>query len=453
MMSTLYTIASFVVAIGLLIAVHEFGHFWVARRLGVKVLRFSIGFGKPIWRRLGRDGTEYVVAALPLGGYVRMLDEREGDVPEALLSQAFNRQSVARRAAIVAAGPAFNLVFAVLAYWLVLIMGVPGLKPLIGHVQADSPAARAGLLAGDEMVAVNGRAIQTWESASLAMIGQSLDQNVLTLDIRRGGVLQRGVQLQVDGLLGKLGKQDPMRALGLRPPLPPVAPVLGELLPEGAAALAGLKSGDRLVSVDGVVLQDWFQWVDYVRERAGASLAVTLQRGTEQMTVTVTPAVVEQEGERIGRIGAAPASLPNIDPKLLTTQQYGVVEALLEGAVKTWDMSVMTLRILSRMLSGQVSLDNISGPITIADYAGKSADSGLIAFVSFLAIISISLGILNLLPVPVLDGGHLLYFAIEAIKGSPLSDAAQLMGQKVGMILMAMLMVLAVYNDLARLFG
>lgn len=450
----LSTIAAFLFALGILIAVHEFGHFWVARRLGVRVLRFSIGFGKPLWSRKGRDGTEYVLSALPLGGYVKMLDEREGEVSPSEVHLAFNRQSVTKRMAIVAAGPAFNFIFAIAAFWLLLMIGIPGLKPVIGNVEEKSPAAVAGLLKGDVILSIEGSNTPTWESASLALIGKSLDKEKIEVQVRRGGSSEQTVALYTGGLMAELGKQDPMQVLGLQPMLPAIPPVVGNLLPDGAGAKAGLQSGDRLLQVDGQALSDWLSWVKYVRARPQQALMVQVQRGSATLTLSLTPAgEAQKDGSVVGKIGAMPKEIPALGPEQLTKQHYSPFAALIEGCIRTWDMSVMTLRLLGRMVIGQVSLDNVSGPITIADYAGKSANSGLVAYLSFLAIISISLAVLNLLPIPVLDGGHLFYYVIEAVKGSPLSDQAQVMGQRIGIMLLAMLMVLAFYNDLSRLFG
>jgi regulator of sigma E protease len=457
--SFLFTVAAFLLAIGVLITVHEFGHFWVARKLGVKVLRFSIGFGQPLWKRTGKvDGTEYVVAALPLGGYVKMLDEREGPVAQAELGRAFNRQSVQARSAIVAAGPVANFLFALFAYWLVFMAGESGLKPIVGEVAPDSLAASAGFESGDQLLAVGSRLTPTWEAAVYALLAESLGERDLAVRIRRDDHLERVLRLPGEGLLGLAEDGQILESMGLsvaRPELPPgMAPVIGEVLAGEAAERAGLLPGDDLLSADGEPITDWQSWVAYVRERPETPIALRLRRGGETLSITLTPAAVEQEdGTRIGRIGAS-ADLPQGWMDAYRAEvRYGPLDAMGAAVFRTWDMSVLMLKMMGRMVIGQVSVKNLSGPISIAESAGKSASYGLSYFLKFLAVVSISLGVLNLLPVPVLDGGHLLYFLIEAVKGSPVSEQAMEWGQRIGLALLLALMSLAFYLDLSRLLG
>lgn len=451
----LIAIPSFIVALGLLIIIHEFGHYWVARKVGVKVLRFAVGFGKPLWRyQRSPDDTEFVVAAIPLGGYVKMLDEREGDVPEALRPQAFNRQKLHHRTAIVAAGPLFNFAFAIIAYWMMFVVGLPGLKPVVGAVEVDSVAAQAGVQIGDQIVSVEGQLTATWGAASLQTLAKNLSQQSIQLTLMDEWQRTREVILQLPEVDEAFGKQGGLKLLGLTPLQPKLDAVIGQVLEGSPAARSGLKEGDKLLSADGESISDWVSWVDYVRERPQQMIALDVLRDGREQTLMLTPERVEDESGSYGRIGAAVQLQTRTIPKSLrAVQTYGPIDALTESIKKTWDMSLMSLQVMARMVTGQVSLENLSGPLTIAQYAGYSAQSGLASFLAFLAIISLSLGVLNLLPIPMLDGGHLLYYFIEFIKGSPLSDQAQALGMRIGMFVILMLMSIALYNDLIRLFG
>jgi len=448
----LFSLLAFIVAIGVLVTVHEFGHFWVARRLGVKVLRFSIGFGKPIWMRtFGADQTELVVAALPLGGYVKMLDEREGEVPEAELPRAFNRKPVATRIAVVIAGPAFNFIFAVLAYWLMFVSGVPGVKPIVGDVVPSSYAAAAGFHAGDEIVAIDEAATPTWESTILALLDANLDGRQ-SVHITVVDAQQHERQLQAeftdpDGLLQKGGV---LENFGLNPWRPPA--IIDRLVAGGAGERSGLQAGDRVVQADATAINNWEQWVDYVRERPGEQIALQVMRQGAVTELAITPERATDKGSEIGRIGAY-VRLPDENERatMRVEVRYGPLEALPAALGKTRDVTTLTLRTLWKMVTGKASVENLSGPISIAKYAGQSAAIGLATFLGFLGIVSVSLGVLNLLPVPVLDGGHLLYYLVEMVKGSPVSEAVQLAGQKIGITLLLALMSLAFYNDIVRL--
>lgn len=445
----------FVLAVGVLITVHEFGHFWVARLVGVKVLRFSVGFGRPLlsWRSAS-DQTEYVVAALPLGGYVKMLDETEGDVPEQEVHRAFNRQPIASRVAIVAAGPAFNFLFAILAYWIMFMVGVTGVRPVVGAVTEGSIAAQAGLKAGDEILAVAGQRTATWETAILELLPKVMDGEPAELQIQDPGRGTRDLTLDLSGRSVEIEGSKLLPELGIRPWRPDIPPIIGRIVSGGAAQAAGLQAGDRIVSADGIPIGDWDEWVEYVRSRPGRAISAEVERAGQTIAVRLTPeAVTDDSGNVMGRIGAAVAlSDASADEAPTATLRYNPLRALVEGVGKTWQMTTLTLHLLYKMVVGQASWENISGPISIAQYAGQAASVGVATFLAFLGLVSVSLGVLNLLPVPVLDGGHLLYYGIEAVKGSPVSEQGQLLGQRIGMALLLALMALAFYNDLARLF-
>jgi regulator of sigma E protease len=446
------SIAAFIVAIGVLVTVHEFGHFWVARRLGVKVLRFSIGFGKPLWKRtFGKDETELVIAALPLGGYVKMLDEREGEVDAAELTRAFNRQSVKTRIAVVVAGPAANFLFAIVVYWAMFVTGVPGLKPVVGEVTPASYAAEAGILAGDEILAVAGEATPTWEATVLALLDAGLDgQDTVGLTIRDTDGQQRHLQAHFETPDELLKKGGVLENFGVSPWQPPA--VIKSLVEGSAGERAGLLPGDQVIHADDVTISNWGQWVDFVRERPGREIAVQVLRNGEIVELTVRPDSVTESGREIGRIGAY-VQLPSEEQRatMRVVVRHGLFRAIPEALGRTWEVTTLTLRTLWKMASGRASVENLSGPITIARYAGQSAAIGLATFLGFLGIVSVSLGVLNLLPVPVLDGGHLLFYLVELVTGRPVTDAIQLAGQKIGIFLLLALMTLAFYNDLVRL--
>lgn len=453
MFETVITSAlAFIAAIGILVTIHEFGHFWVARRCGVKVLRFSVGFGKPLWMKTGKDGTEYAISAIPLGGYVKMLGEGQGDdVPAEQLDQAFNRKSVWARIAIVAAGPIFNFLFAIAAYWLLFATGVPGLRADIGEVLPDTPAARAGVMAGDEIRAVQGDAVNIWQVANLKLIDAALSGEKVTLQLAQAGQ-SRDVVLDLNNISPEPNTL--LAEIGIAPWRPTIPAVIGQVVPESAAERAGFQAGDKLTAVDSVPLTNWRQWVNYVQTHPGEVIQVSVLRQGEAITLPLLPDQQQQGEKTIGFAGVAPEITDAIRDQYQareTMMQSGPLMALLNGAQRTWEMSIVTLKSMWKMITGEISWRHIGGPLQIAEYAGYSASNGLNSFLSFLAVISISLGVLNLLPVPVLDGGHLLYYVVEIIKGSPLSESAQLLGQKIGIALVMMLMSLAFYNDITRL--
>ena len=448
---------AFLLAIGALITVHEFGHYWVARRCGVRILRFSIGFGRPLWRRrFGPDNAELVVAMIPLGGYVKMLDGREEGLSPAERSRCFGDKSLAQRSAIVLAGPLFNFLFAILAYTLLYLVGETGLRPLVEEVAAESPAAQAGFLPGDEIAAVNGRKTPTWKAVANALVVGVVEGESMSVEVRRPGADQPPRKLELDLAavnIDELAEQSLLALLGIKPVRPAAPAVVGALLPDGAAVRDGLKEGDRIIAVNGTPVEDWPHWVRIVQASPGAALAVEAEREGQTIPLSLTPAArADEAGKPLGYIGAAPElGETQTPPGLAVVESYPPHSALAKGVAKTAEMSVLTLSLLAKMVLGDVSTRNLSGPIRIAQYAGETARMGPATFLTFLALISISLGVLNLLPIPMLDGGHLLYFLLEFFKGSPVSDAAQLTGQKVGLVLLLCLIGLALYNDVLQL--
>lgn len=450
-MTALYMIIGTLVALGVLVTFHEFGHFWVARRCGVKVLRFSVGFGTPLVRWHDRHGTEFVVAAIPLGGYVKMLDEREGEVSPALLGQSFNRKPVGQRIAIVAAGPIANFLLAILFFWVVALLGTQQVRPVIGSVESGSLAASAGLIAGQEVVSIDGKPTNGWSAVNLQLVRRLGESGTLRVGVRdEGATLERQHEINLDHWLKGVDEPDPIQSLGLRPWRPAIPPVLAEIDPKGPAAAAGLKTGDTLLALDGVVLKDWQQVVDSVRARPEAKVRLRVERDGAQQEV---PVILARRGEGQASGGYLGAGVKGVEwpAEMLREISYGPLEAVGESLSRTWSMSVLTLESLKKMLFGELSVKNLSGPITIAKVAGASAQSGMGDFLNFLAYLSISLGVLNLLPIPVLDGGHLLFYLIELARGRPLSDRVQGWGVQIGISLVIGVMLLALINDLGRL--
>ncbi|AZD65095.1 site-2 protease. Metallo peptidase. MEROPS family M50B [Pseudomonas chlororaphis] len=450
-MSALYMIVGTLMALGVLVTFHEFGHFWVARRCGVKVLRFSVGFGMPLLRWYDRQGTEFVIAAIPLGGYVKMLDEREGEVPVDQLDQSFNRKSVRQRIAIVAAGPVANFLLALVFFWGLAMLGTEQVRPVIGSVESGSIAAKAGLSSGQEIVAIDGEPTVGWSAVNLQLIRRLGESGTLQLLVReQGSTADSPRELVLENWLKGTDEPDPIRSLGIRPWRPALAPVLAELDPKGPAQAAGLKTGDRLLALDGQALTDWQQVVDWVRVRPDTKIVLHVERDGAQIDVPVTLAARGKEKVASGYLGAGVKAV-DWPPEMLREVSYGPLAAIGEGARRTWTMSVLTLDSLKKMLFGELSVKNLSGPITIAKVAGASAQSGVADFLNFLAYLSISLGVLNLLPIPVLDGGHLLFYLIEWARGRPLSDRVQGWGIQIGISLVVGVMLLALVNDLGRL--
>ena len=449
-MSVLHTLLWFLIAIGILVVVHEFGHYLAARLAGVKVLRFSVGFGRPLLsRRFGRDQTEWTLAALPFGGYVKMLDEREGEVPVAEAHRSFNRATVWRRIGIVMAGPVANFLLAVVFYWALFLHGLPALKPMIGEPPAGTPAAMAGLVAGDEIRRVNGSDTPSFQDLRLNLLRAGVVGEPIALELADG----RSVRLDAPSIETENLERDTLRPLGIVHYDPEIEPVIGTVLPDGAAARAGFQRGDRLIAANGMAVANWQKWVQTIRQNPAKSLRIEYERQGQRGELSVTPDAVDEAGQRIGKIGAGPKVDESVMATLMTEVRYGPVEALWQGAVKTWDMSLFTLEMMGRMVLGQVSWKNLSGPLTIADYAGQSATLGWISFVGFLALVSVSLGVLNLLPIPLLDGGHLMYYVAEVFTGRPVSERTMEIGSRIGMLLLLLLMSFALFNDLQRLIG
>lgn len=453
------TVLAFIAAIVLLVVIHELGHLWVARLCGVKVLRFSVGFGKVIYtRHFGNGETEWVISAVPLGGYVKMLDEREGEVLPEELDRAFNRKPVGQRMLIVIAGPLANFLLAILLYWALFLHGVPGLKPVVGEIAAQTPAAVAQMQIQDTIVSINSQAVASWEEVRWSLLDQVLQSAAVNIETRTPqGSLQQHV-LDLSTLTPSDLDSDFLQKLGLQPYLPPVMPVIGKMTADGIAQRSGLLEGDHIQRVNGTPIESWMDFVEIVRSRPGQPLQLEIKRALEieregqLLTITMTPEVASEAGKTIGKIGAAPRIDRQAFDALLTQVSYGPVAAMQQALQKTWTTSKVTLKMLGKMILGEMSLKNLSGPLTIADYAGQSAQVGVVAYLGFLALVSISLGVLNMLPVPLLDGGHLLYYVVELIKGSPVSEKVMMAGQNVGIALLVTLMVVALYNDIVRLF-
>ncbi|EOD3173975.1 sigma E protease regulator RseP [Citrobacter freundii] len=450
MLSILWTLTAFIVALGVLITVHEFGHFWVARRCGVRVERFSIGFGKALWRRTDKLGTEYVIALIPLGGYVKMLDERAEPVAPELRHYAFNNKTVGQRAAIIAAGPIANFLFAIFAYWLVFIIGVPGVRPVVGEITPNSIAAQAQIQPGTELKAVDGIETPDWDAVRLQLVAKIGDEHT-TLSVAQFGSNQRQDKtLDLRQWAFEPDKEDPVSSLGIRPRGPQIEPVLSEVLVNSAASKAGLQAGDRIVKVNGQPLTQWMTFVTLVRDNPDKPLALDIERQGSSLSLTLTPDSKQVNGKAEGFAGVVPKVIPLPD-EYKTVRQYGPFSAVLEASDKTWQLMKLTVSMLGKLITGDVKLNNLSGPISIAQGAGMSAEFGIIYYLMFLALISVNLGIINLFPLPVLDGGHLLFLAIEKLKGGPVSERVQDFSYRIGSILLVLLMGLALFNDFSRL--
>lgn len=452
-MNLLEYVIPFVIALGVLIFVHELGHYLVARWCGVKVLRFSVGFGQPLLKwSVGRDRTEWVLAAFPLGGYVRMLDEREGEVPAQDLPRSFNRQSVWRRFAIVSAGPLANFLLAIVLYWGLFSTGMEELRPRVTLTQAESSIAmEAGIREGDTVLSIDGAEVRGWSDLRWLMLQAVLDRRQADVMVRAADGGETPLRLDFSSVTIDDSGDDLIARVGLRPWRPAIPPVVGQVLDGSAAARAGVQSGDRFVEIDGRRIDSWLELVETVSEQAGRALPAVVERGDVRVELAVVPDATTVDGRSVGRIGVSAADMPGLRDQIFTVVSYGPIEGFVRAVAKTWDTSVLTLKMMGRMLIGEVSWKNLSGPVTIADYAGQTAKLGLAHYLGFMALISISLGVLNLLPIPVLDGGHLLYYVVEIVKGSPVSERTMQFGQQVGLVMLALLMVFAFYNDIMRL--
>ena len=456
MIDILQSIVAFIVALGVLITFHEFGHYWVARQFDVKILRFSIGFGRPLYKKTyGPDETEFIVAALPLGGYVKMLDEREGQVASEDLPRAFSQQTLSKRFAIVVAGPVFNFIFAIFAYWLIFIIGVNGLKPIIGEVAANSIAAQSGLVAEQEITHINSIPTATWSTVIDKLVNHTVHAELIEIDVinhygNRRRIYLDLAQISIDDMAqGKL-----LDVLGLDIVRLKLPAIIGEVITGGVAERSGMKAMDKVIAVNGQSIQTWSEWVTIIRGNPNSELTVDVIRNSEMLTLSLLPdADIGEDAETVGRIGASVYMENDYFANYFVREAYAPIDAISRALTKTWDMSMLTLKVLAKMLVGEASVKNLSGPISIAQYAGQSADIGIVAFLSFMAIVSVSLGVLNLLPVPLLDGGHLLFYVIEFVLQRPLSESVQIWGQQIGLVLLLSLMSVAFYNDIIRLMG
>lgn len=451
-MELLQTLLITLVTLALLVTIHEYGHFWVARRCGIKVLRFSVGFGKKLVSWTDKQGTEYVIAAIPLGGYVKMLDEREGNVPQDQLAGAFNRQPVQHRLATVAAGPMANFILAIGVYWLVFAGGISGVVPIVGAVQENSIAAQAGLQAGQEIVAIDGQETPTWEALHLRLLSRIGESGAITFSVKypdSDTLYDNTAQLN-EWLSGEEAA-DLVGGLGLELYVPEILAIVDQVVEGSPAAQAGLQTGDHVIEADGIAVADWAAWVDYVRERPEQAMTIRFVRDAQTLSTQLTPArKFDDNKQPYGQVGVT-VFIPEWPESMQRSFSYGFIGAGVQAAKRTWEMSVFTLESIKKMIMGLISTKNLSGPITIAKVASASAKSGLESYLGFLALLSISLAVLNLLPIPVLDGGHIMYCLIELLTGKEVPDKVQILGYQLGLFLVVGVMMLALYNDLARL--
>ncbi len=456
MIEVLQAIIAFIVALGLLVTFHEFGHFWVARKCNVKILRFSVGFGRPLYKRyFGEDRTEFIIAALPLGGYVKMLDENEAEVGENELSRAFNRKPLHQRTLIVLAGPVFNFIFAVCAYWLIFVIGIDGLKPIIAEVTSGSVAQKSGFRPGDQIISIDATTTPTWSSVIDMAVKKIVHGDRVVVNVINPYQVPRQLEVDLTAIsIDDMGKGRLLETIGVSVYRPPIPPVMGKLIAGGAASRSGLQSGDKIIAVDGKSISSWQEWVDIIRLNPQIDLDIEVMRDNTPVNLLIRPdGVTDDNGRETGRIGAYVRYPEGLYDSLRAVEAYSLPQALYKGIITTWQMSLLTLKVLGKMLMGEASVKNLSGPISIAQYAGQSAEIGVLAFLRFLAIVSVSLGVLNLLPIPLLDGGHLLYYFTEFVLKRPVSEAIQLAGQKIGSVLLLSLMSLVLFNDIVRLMG
>jgi regulator of sigma E protease len=443
---------AFLVTIAVLVVVHEYGHYWMARYCGVKVLRFAVGFGKSLYTRIyGVDRTEFVIAAFPLGGYVKMLDEREAPVPETELHRAYNRQSVWKRMAIVCAGPLANLLLAILLYWMLFMVGVPGVRPILGEVPDGTPAAQASLKSGELISKINGVTVPTWQDVRWALLQQSMKSSTADIEAISAQNETHLLRLDLQALKNDDFQRDMLDKLGLHSARPETPARVGEILEGGAAQRDGLMVGDRIVAVDGSSVPDWEGFVQTVRGSGRKALLLDIIRAGQAQRIRITPDSIQENGQSVGKIGAAYRMDDAELKKYMVEAKYSPFVAFGYACAKTWDTSLLSLKMLGSMVMGSVSWKGVSGPVTIASIAGQTAHIGWKAFAGFLALVSISLGVLNLLPIPVLDGGHLMYYVVEVLKGKPVSEYTMEFGQRIGLALLGLLMTIAFYNDINRI--
>ena len=452
MLTTIQTLAAFIVALGILVTIHEFGHYWVARKVGVKILRFSVGFGKPLWRTTrGPDNTEFVVAALPLGGYVKMLGDSGEDISEADRPRAFEEQTLLGRTLIVAAGPVANFLFAIIAYWLMYMVGVSGSRPIIGSVEPDSLAYEAGLRSGYEIVAVGERPSPTWDNVFRESISAILNSSGISLTVRDLDGIETDTKLNFQTVsVDDLSESDFFTEIGVEPFRPKIPPRIGGVVPGDPAARAGFQTGDLVIDVNGTSVETWSEWVEIIRANPEQTIEVGIERAGKSQLIALTPSRAIADGEIYGRIGAE-VSFEGVERAPQGIERYGPLEAFPIALQQTWQMVTTTLKFLHKMVAGEASVKNLSGPISIAQYAGQSAKLGMSRFLDFLALVSVSLGVLNLLPIPLLDGGHLLFYLVEFVTRRPVPESVRLWGQQLGLVLLLGLMGLAVFNDVMRI--
>ena len=451
----LLSIIAFIISVGLLITFHEFGHFSVARFFDIKVLRFSIGFGRPIYtRHFGRDRTEFTICLLPLGGYVKMLDDREGTVVQQEKAREFNGKPLWQRFLIVLAGPLFNFIFAIIAYSLIYTIGINALKPIIGHVETTSIASSSGFAEGQEILSINGLSTPTWPTVIDSLVNHVVSGDVVDIQVKNNSGEKQVLSLNLSSIsIDEMADGNLLKKLGLNIVKLKLPPIIGEIEKNGPAQASGLLQNDRIIAVNSNLVDSWQEWVEIIQENPNKSLNVELLREEALINIELRPKNYELNGKNIGRIGARPAVNDDLYSSYFALEQYSLHLAILRAFDKTWEMSVLTLKVLAKMITGDASVKNLSGPISIAKYAGQSASIGATALLTFLAIVSISLGVLNLLPIPLLDGGHLVYYLVEIVTGKPVSDSVQVVGQQIGIILLLGLMGLALYNDFVRLLG
>ena len=450
----LHAIAFFIISVGVLITFHEFGHFWAARFFDVKILRFSIGIGRSIYtKRFGKDQTEFSIGFLPLGGYVKMLDDREGKVVEEEKKREFNSKPIWQRFSIVLAGPVFNFIFAIFIYSIIYSIGVNALKPIIGDVEPSSISEESGFVKGQKILSINGAKTPTWPTVIDSLVKHTISGNtvniVLESDSKKQNLSLDLSKIKIDKISdGKL-----LNELGLSVIKLKIPPIIGMIEENGPAKASGLHKNDKIIAVNGNLIESWGEWVSIIRQNPNELLNTEVLRNNQTIYIELTPENFQADGTSIGRIGAGPSINDELYDSYFTLEQYSLHLAILRAFDKTWEMSVLTLKVLAKIITGDASVKNLSGPISIAKYAGQSASIGVIALLTFLAIVSVSLGVLNLLPIPLLDGGHLVYYIIELITGKPVSDAVQIVGQQIGLVLLLGLMGIALYNDFIKLIG